>query len=384
MNSNPFTLGGIVRGVRFAGRVSEVKQLRRLAESGERAYLFAPRRYGKTSLLREALVPLAERGRISLVWCDCLPANDVNGLTQRFAAAVVEAVKKKRTSDWIKEAGHLFTRIRPSIAVESDGRVRIDIGLGPPSEPAERERSLEDALRAAQRLADSRKRPVAVVFDEFQQLVEWDKDARAEAVIRTVIQTQSGVSYFFAGSQRHLLDEMFADRTRPLYKMAAPIPLGRLDNDEILPWLHARFGDTQMKLRDDAAERIMEIAAGHPWAVQYLSHFVWEANRSSGDRSISVEEVGLGLDEALRVGSMTYESEMSSLTATQRRVLAAIAVEPTATPMAAAYLQRHALPAKSSVSQALGSAMKRGLVELTGDLHVLSDPLLAEWIRRNW
>jgi hypothetical protein len=301
-----------------------------------------------------------------------------------LAGALVEAVRRKRTTDWIKEAGQLFTRLRPSLSVESDARVRIDIGMGPPADGAGRDQSLEDALVGVERLAAARKRPVAVVFDEFQQIVEWDREARAEAIVRTVIQDQTGISYFFAGSQRHLLDEMFADRTRPLYKLAAPFPLGRLAADEIRPWLDARFGDTQMRLEAEAADHLMLVAAGHPWAIQYVSHFVWELKRRGGDRRVTVEDVRRGVDEALRVGATTYEAELSALTATQRRVLAAIAVEPPESPTSSAYLQRHKLPAKSSVSQALGSLLRRGQVEVNAGRHVLSDPLLAEWICRTW
>jgi len=377
-------MGGVVRGLRFAGRVTEIERIRRLAQAGERVYLFAPRRYGKTSLLREGLAPLAEKARLTLVWCDCLPANDLAGFTQRLAGALVEAVRRKRTTEWIKEAGQLFTRLRPSLSVESDARVRIDIGMGPPADGAGRDQSLEDALVGVERLAAARKRPVAVVFDEFQQIVEWDREARAEAIVRTVIQDQTGISYFFAGSQRHLLDEMFADRTRPLYKLAAPFPLGRLAADEIRPWLDARFGDTQMRLEAEAADHLMLVAAGHPWAIQYVSHFVWELKRRGGDRRVTVEDVRRGVDEALRVGATTYEAELSALTATQRRVLAAIAVEPPESPTSSAYLQRHKLPAKSSVSQALGSLLRRGQVEVNAGRHVLSDPLLAEWICRTW
>jgi hypothetical protein len=70
---NPFALGGVVTGKQFAGRSAEVARLRAIAEAGQHVFVFAPRRYGKTSLLREALETEAISRRLVLVWCDCLP-----------------------------------------------------------------------------------------------------------------------------------------------------------------------------------------------------------------------------------------------------------------------------------------------------------------------
>lgn len=77
-----------------------------------------------------------------------------------------------------------------------------------------------------------------------------------------------------------------------------------------------------------------------------------------------------------------YAADYSALTVAQRRVLTAVASEPTASLTAAAYLARHALPAKSTASQALRSLLAKGHVEKEGDRYLLSDPLLAEWLRR--
>ena len=58
------------------------------------------------------------------------------------------------------------------------------VELGPPGSKGSAD--LEDALEAVAALATGK--PVAVVFDEFQQIAEWDPEHRTEAVIRTAIQ----------------------------------------------------------------------------------------------------------------------------------------------------------------------------------------------------
>jgi hypothetical protein len=320
------------------------------------------------------------RGRAILLWCDCLPAVDARDLAARLAREVVRGVKRGKAAQWAKEAGALFKRIRPIVAVRSDGQVRLEVEVG--SQADRDDPGLEDALEAVGRLATAKGSPVVVVFDEFQQIATWDRDQHTEAVIRTAIQHQEGVAYAFAGSQRHLLQAMFADRARPLFKLAAPFPVSRLSPAELRPWLEELFAESGLELEDAAAETLLTLGAGHPGATQYLGHFVWEAaGRASTDR-INHQTVISGLDTALAVGATTYEMEISRLTGPQRRVLAAVAREPTSSPTAVDYLGRQHLPAKSTVSQALGSLVDKGLIESEGTVYLVGDPLLGEWLRR--
>ncbi|MEE9270605.1 MAG: AAA family ATPase [Candidatus Krumholzibacteria bacterium] len=378
--NNPFVLGGVARGRHFAGRHRELARLRTLASEGQRLFLFAPRRYGKTSLLREALEPEAEAGRLMLMWCDCLATNDEHSLTRRIAEPVIRAARQKGVTQWAKAVARLFKRIRPTLAVGQDGEVRVSVDLAAPG--AAGPDDIEDALRAAGHLAASRKQPAVFVFDEFQQIAAWDRDHRTEAAIRTVVQDQPGIAYVFAGSEQHLLEAMFTTRDRPLFKLAVPFPLGRLSGDELRPWLRARFGETGLALDPEALDALIRIGAGHPWATQYLAHFVWNDAATCEASHITSETIQAGLSAALKVGATIFDRDLASLTASQRRVLVAIAEEPTDSPTAVAYLREHRLPAKSTVSQSLRSLVQQGLVERKDGLYRLSDPLFGERVRR--
>ena len=160
---NPFALGGFVTGRQFAGRTLEITRLRDLVQAGQHAYLYAPRRYGKTSLLREALGPLVEAKRLEAVWCDCWPAADAQALATRLAQDVVgRAGSLGKVAEWVKTAGGLFKRLRPTLSIGQGGaNVSIEVaptGQGPLPD-------LEDAVAAVGRLAAHRKRPTALVLD---------------------------------------------------------------------------------------------------------------------------------------------------------------------------------------------------------------------------
>jgi uncharacterized protein len=377
---NPFALGGVVTGKRFAGRRTEIGRLQSLAAAGQHVYLFAPRRYGKTSLLKEAFSRPEQEGRLVVVWCDCLPTTDPQGLALRLAEQVARAVRPSKIAEWAKAAASLFTRLRPTLKVGPEGETAITLEVAPTSEAALPD--LEDALAAVRRLAEVKGRPVVLVFDEFQQIAEWDKDHHAEAVARTSIQHFERVACVFAGSERHLLQQMFSDRARPLFKLAAPFPVGRLSREELAPWLEERFRDTGPGLDPDATQALLTIGAGHPGATQYLSHFVWELASARGASRVTTQVVNDALVQAVEAGDTIYGTTYARLTTAQRQVLAAIAGEPTSSPTAAPYLRRHRLPSKSTVNQAVGSLTEKGDLERQDGTYLVSDPLFGVWVRR--
>lgn len=379
---NPFALGGVVTGRQFAGRVAEIARLRDLVHSGQHAYIYGPRRYGKSSLLREALGSLLDAKRIDGVWCDCWPTTDAQDLATRLAQDVVSrAGNLSKVAEWVKTAGGLFKRLRPTFAIGPGGStVSIDVSpTGQGKLP-----DLEDAVAAVGRLAAHRKRPTVLVFDEFQQVAQWNEASQAEATLRSAIQQLKGVSCLFAGSQRHLLQQMFNDRARPLFNLAAPFPLGRLSQEEIGPWLSERFMDSGITLEATALERMVEVAAGHPWATQYLAHFVWEAAAVQSARRVDTGIVATALNRAMAVEDTLAGGKLAALTQSQRSVLAAVAREPTTSPTAAHYLARHRLPPKSTVSQALRSLELKGDAERDHQFYLVADPILGEWLRRQY
>ena len=53
-----------------------------------------------------------------------------------------------------------------------------------------------------------------------------------ERKLRSVIQNQPNVAYIFLGSRRHLIQKMFMEKTRPLYRAGGHYPLGPISTDE--------------------------------------------------------------------------------------------------------------------------------------------------------
>ena len=63
---NPFVYGEVVPGDAFTDREVELDRLVTDLGAGQKVFLISPRRYGKSSLIRQALGALARRGVLTV------------------------------------------------------------------------------------------------------------------------------------------------------------------------------------------------------------------------------------------------------------------------------------------------------------------------------
>ena len=64
MAANPFVYGEVVPQASFVDREDELDRLTRDLLAGQKVFLISPRRYGKSSLIRQALAAAARGGAL--------------------------------------------------------------------------------------------------------------------------------------------------------------------------------------------------------------------------------------------------------------------------------------------------------------------------------
>jgi AAA+ ATPase superfamily predicted ATPase len=200
---NPFQYGGVVSGDAFCNRKQEVEDLLRAMENGEKLFVDSERRFGKTSLARFALARLPEEQYVS-AYVDLWPTDGALSFATATAKAISESMST-RAEKMLEVAKSFFGRLSPSITLNDQGRPAVMFGTQRFGEPGP---ELDEVLKAPGKIATQGKRGVVVVFDEFQQILEYGSD-KVERQLRSIIQTQANVSYIFLGSRRHLIQKMF-------------------------------------------------------------------------------------------------------------------------------------------------------------------------------
>ena len=239
--------------------------------------------------------------------------------------------------------------------------------------------TLERLLELPAELAAERGRRIALIFDEFQQVIGLDPGL--PALMRAVFQSQPDVSHVYLGSRRSLMAELFNNANEPFWRSAKHIELGPIPTDAFAAFVTERFAATGKKAPPAAVDAVLEITHGHPYGTQELCYALWEETPARG--SANDVRLAAAMERVLRSENAYFTHVWDGASRTQRLVLQALAAEPADAITSTEYRHRHGLPAGSSVHRALDAVVEDELVAREGPgRYRIVEPFLAEWIRR--
>lgn len=255
----------------------------------------------------------------------------------------------------------------------STGLPIFSVGLGDIEQP---EYTLEEIFGYLQQ-AD---RPCIVAIDEFQQVANYP-EKNVEALLRGHIQRIGNCRFVFAGSERHMLEQMFDNRKHPFYKSADNMNLGAIDRDVYVGFMCQKFHEKGRTLNPEVAKDAYDLFEGHTYYVQKTMNEAF-ANTSAG--STCTEEI---LETALRdilAGNDYYYRELlSRMTIRQKMLLYAIAADGVASKITSAdFIKRHKLPSASSVQSAVKRLLAEGHVVEETRRYRVNDRFFGLWVRR--
>ena len=372
MAANPFKYGPIALDDSFTDRDAEIKELATDALNGQDVVVFAPRRFGKTSLVHRTAQRLTtEKALVAEVDLWVTPTKEK--LAARLAREIADILG---ISGKAKEIARVFgsLRIRPIVTVEDDGSFGFSFAAG--HSVADVDDTLERLLRMLGETAASRKRPVVLILDEFQEIVEIDPGLTK--LMRSVFQQQPEVAHIYLGSKRHLMERIFNDQNEPFWRSAKRIELGPIPADEFKPFVREGFRENDRDITDEVVDRVLEITGGHPYATQQLCYFLWAETPEGGTADDERLESALS---RLLVSEHTHFSDLwDRATGNQRILLSALADEP-GRPQTRDYQTRHSLRGSSTTQKAVNALIQQELVTKHDGFVAISEPFLADWIR---
>jgi len=376
---NPFVYGEVVGAGAFANREDERERLGRDLAAGQKVFLISPRRYGKSSLVRQVMVGLA-RQKILTIEVTVAASSSYIGFLESYAQALVAAdTPISRLTRWVSELLHA---VKPEIRLDADplGKARFALAF-----PAVR--TARDAARVAAevfalpgRIAAARKQRLAIALDEFQAIAAFNGGS-VEHALRAAVQEQRQVGYVFAGSEPSLMERMLGPR-RPFYKAGPVIRLEKIEPREFAAFVEARFQGSGIKPEAGLGDAIVDLAANVPYDVQRLAHETWDDVKAAARKTAGLDDLHATLSRLLGEQHTVFEESWQRLTLPQRAVLRALVIEEGTELMSADVRNRHRLPGTSTIQAALAALLRQDVIAKDRGRYVTVDSLYREWVAR--
>jgi uncharacterized protein len=364
---NPFVYSRPIAPEDIIDRDSETHELLKNALGGHFVRLYAPRKFGKTSLLRRALADGEREERLIPILVDLYGIVSLADVAVRFERAYSKQLKgaiRSKVEEFLQRTGL-------GLSLGAFG-ISAKLQLEPRTDPLP---ALHALLDLPLRLEESGGFRAFIALDEFQDVAQVSE---LDALLRSHIQFQGEVaSYVFAGSEPGLMKQLFESKDRPLYGSAVPMRLGRLANPDIAEYVIERFRQTKRGV-GEVLNFLLDAAKGHPQRAMLLAHRMWEEVPKGEDAML--ERWQAAHRNALAELHPEFDAQWRLFDAAEKRTLRAV-IAGEGSPYRAAVLERMALT-KTTAQKALDRLRATAEVESAGGKQVVVDPLLAEWIQR--
>lgn len=368
--NNPFLISGYHSPEFFCDREMETATILDALYNGRNIALIAPRRMGKTGLIRHAFYRLKEQDPdIVTIYMDIYSTQTLGDFVRLVANAVLgklDTVPQKalsRIRQFIRSCRPVFT------LDELTGVPKVTIDVA----PAEEEATLKEIFDY---LSSSEKR-CYIAIDEFQQIAEYPEKG-VEALLRSYIQFVPNVNFIFAGSKQHVMQEMFTSSKKPFYQSTQLLAIGAIDRDKYADFATEHFSGRNLQLPCKVFEAIYDKFEGHTWYIQNLLNRLYGYNRD-----VNEELVVDAVQQIVSEQSYSYADLLKAYSPGHVRLLKAIAKEGCVKEVLAGdFISKHKLRAASSVRASLKKLLDNELLYQTSCGYIIYDRFLGEWLRR--
>ena len=376
---NPFVYGEVVPSSAFVDREDELDRLTRDLIAGQKVFLISPRRYGKSSLVRQALGAVARSGAL-VVDVTVSSYSSYVAFLEGYARAI--STVEPQTSRAVSLLREVLAAVRPEVRVETAGRGRGEVQLSFPAARTDKDvsRLAQEVFALPGRIAEARGRRMAIALDEFQAINAFNGGS-VEHTLRAAVQHQRDVGYVFSGSEPALMERMLG-RSRPFYKAGPVMRLGRIPADRFAPFLEARFRRTGIRPEAGLGQAIVELAGNLPYDVQRLAHEVWDDVRAGARKTAGLEDLHETLRRLLGEHEPLFEATWQRLTLAQRAALRAAVLQEGRELLSADTRARFRLSGASTVQASLAALVREDILAREGERYVVVDSLLREWVAR--
>ena len=371
--NNPFIVTGKIEEEYFCDRVNESARAIKTITNGNNLVIISPRRMGKTGLIQFCYDKPEIAGEYYTFFIDILHTSSLREFTYALGRAIFDTLVPRS-----HKMATLFVQTIKSISGKfgfdpMTSMPTFNVELGDIERP---EYTLEEIF---QYLANADK-PCIVAIDEFQQIAKYP-EKNIEALLRTYIQKIGNCNFIFAGSERHMMQEMFTSSARPFYNSADLLELRAIAPEIYIPFVVGHFEKRNRTIAPENVEWVYNLFKGHTYYIQRTFNEAF-ADTMEGEEC-TMEVIKSAIDNMVASNDTIFREILSNIPEKQKALLYAIAKDGEAEAITSAkYIKRHSLSSASSVQSSARILLEKDYITCINKVYSLTDKLFAMWINR--
>lgn len=366
----PFEFGELVHETHFVNRKNDLKRLKTNLVGGLNTMLISPRRWGKSSLVKQLSLDVNEKN-VRFCFIDLFQTKDETEFYQILAREVIKNTASK-WEEWIQNSKAFFQLIRPKISMGIDPMNDFEISF----DTSEVEKNYTELLDLAENIAKEKKLRLIICVDEFQNLARFKDPLLFQQRLRASWQQHKHVSYCLYGSKKHMMIDIFQNKDMPFYKFGDIIFLEKIKTDHWISFIQQQFEKTKKEISEDIAKDIVKAVRNHSYYVQQLSLLVWNRTANKAGK----KEFDKGLDDLMNQNSILFNREIEHLSNSQINFLEALCMG-VENFHSGKQIAKYKLGSSSNVSRIKEALEKKGIIDTYSKKIEFLDPVFELWFR---
>lgn len=369
---NPFIFGKAAEGAFFTDRTEDSKRLTANLTHGINTILISPRRWGKTSLVKKVISEI-NIPNIKIAFIDIFQCKSEYEFYHAFATAVIKQTSSK-FDEWVETAKTFLSNISPRFSFGSDPMNDFSLSF----EWNPKNDSGTSILQLPERIAEKKNIHLVVCLDEFQQIADFTDTVKFQKELRSVWQHQQNVTYCMFGSKKHLMENIFNDKSMPFYKFGDMMFLKKIPTEEWVPFICTKFRETGKNISPEQAAKICEATENLSSYVQHLAWVVWY----KCDKVVTNKDITTAIDDLLEQNKVFFQREVEQLSELQLNFLRALANGITTGFSRKDIIKKYRLESSANVQSIKKSLLKKDLIDIDGQEISFNDSLFKLWLKR--
>jgi hypothetical protein len=295
-------------------------QLRRAltqnALEGGRVVLYGRRNVGKTSILKNIVIPeFLEKGGKAVLFADLFGVRSRTELALRLKLAFQETLRGFVTFESFAKGALSFLKLlKPSIEVDPySAQMSISFSRSQETHTSH----LEEVLEGIVSFAKSHK--TLLVIDEFQDITFIEG---AEGIMRRYFESMAqSTAIIVSGSKKHMLNKIFGTPANPLAGWGKDLTVDPISHTHYTKYLQARFQGQGIDLPESVSLFFQNSLCRMPESINIVAHNIMLNKKNV---VLNNEDITTSILKSCTDRQSRFEEFLSRLLDSEKKVLIAL------------------------------------------------------------